>query len=163
MKTIMSRMPVMALVLAATLSLSACQTDQWGQKQGVGTLVGAGGGALLGNQFGKGTGNVVMTALGAVAGGWLGNEIGASLDNADRAAMNQAQYRAYDAPVGETITWNNPQNGNSGTFTPVRDGRASGGAYCREFNQTAMIGGRQQQTYGTACRQPDGSWQIVGS
>jgi S-(hydroxymethyl)glutathione dehydrogenase/alcohol dehydrogenase len=26
---------------------------------------------------------------------------------------------------------------------------------------TAMAGGRPRQTYGTACRQPDGSWQLV--
>jgi surface antigen len=24
-----------------------------------------------------------------------------------------------------------------------------------------MIGGRAEQVYGTACRQPDGSWQLV--
>lgn len=163
MKSITSRTSLMALLIVASLSLSACQTDSWGTKQTGGTLLGAGGGALLGNQFGKGTGNVVMTALGAVAGAWLGNEIGSSLDNADRAALGRAQNQAYDAPVGQTITWNNPQNGNYGTFTPVRDGTASNGAYCREFNQTAMIGGRQQQTYGTACRQPDGSWKIMGN
>lgn len=150
----------LALLLLASLSLGACQSDNWGNKQTAGTLLGAGGGALLGNQFGKGTGNVVMTAIGAVAGGWLGNEIGSSLDNADRAALQNAQYRAYDAPVGKTITWKNPQNGNYGSFTPVRDGQASDGSYCREFNQVVNIGGKQQNAYGTACRQPDGSWQI---
>jgi surface antigen len=163
MKTIMSRISMFALVAVTAFTLSACQSDNWGNKQTIGTLGGAAGGALLGNQFGKGTGNVVTTALGAVVGGWLGNEIGSSLDNADRAALGRAQVQAYNAPVGETISWNNPRNGNYGTFTPVRDGTSSSGAYCREFNQTAMIGGRQQQTYGTACRQPDGSWQIVGS
>lgn len=153
----------LALLVVAALSLSACQTDSWGQKQSIGTLGGAAGGALLGNQFGKGTGNVVMTALGAVAGAWLGNEIGSSLDNADKAALGQAQSRAYSAPVGQTINWNNPQNGNYGTFTPVRDGTASDGSYCREFQQTAVIGGQKQQAYGTACRQPDGSWKIVNN
>ncbi|NDE90547.1 MAG: glycine zipper 2TM domain-containing protein [Alphaproteobacteria bacterium] len=150
----------LALLMLASLSLGACQSDNWGTKQSVGTLGGAAGGALLGNQFGKGTGNVVMTALGAVAGGWLGNEIGASLDNADRAALQKAQYRAYEAPVGKTIVWNNPENGNSGSFTPTREGRANDGSYCREFNQSVNIGGKQQNAYGTACRQPDGSWQI---
>jgi surface antigen len=162
-----SRFSIASLVflLIATLGLSACQnsTGSWGNKQTAGTLLGAGGGALLGNQFGKGTGNVVMTALGAVAGAWLGNEIGGSLDNADRAALGNAQAQAYAAPVGQTITWNNPQSGNSGTFTPVRDGTAANGAYCREFQQTATVAGQRQQVYGTACRQPDGTWQQVGS
>ncbi len=154
---------VAALLLSSALSLSACQSDEWGQKQSIGTVVGAGGGALLGNQFGKGTGNVIATAIGAVAGGWLGNEIGSSLDNADRAALSRAQSQAYAAPIGQQITWNNPQSGNSGTFTPVRDGTAANGEYCREFQQTATIGGRPQQTYGTACRQPDGAWKIVNN
>ena len=30
---------------------------------------------------------------------------------------------------------------------------------CRDYRTTATIEGRQQQLYGTACRQPDGSWQ----
>ena len=33
--------------------------------------------------------------------------------------------------------------------------------YCREYTKTVTIGGRQQQAYGTACYQPDGSWEIV--
>lgn len=149
------------LALVAMLALSACQSQGWGQKQTVGTLGGAAAGGLIGSQFGKGTGNVIATAVGVGLGGWLGNEIGASLDSADRAEMQQAQYSAYNAPVGKTITWNNPQSGHSGTFTPVRDGTSGDGAYCREFQQTIVVGGQKQQGYGTACRQPDGSWQIV--
>jgi surface antigen len=162
MKMIARTAPI-ALALVAALSLSACQSQGWGQKQTIGTLGGAAGGALLGNQFGKGTGNVITTALGAVAGAWLGNEIGSSLDNADKAALSGAQSQAYAAPVGETINWNNPQSGNYGTFTPVRDGTSSSGSYCREFQQTAVIAGKQQQAFGTACRQPDGTWRIVGN
>jgi surface antigen len=151
----------LTMLLVAGLSLGGCQSDNWGDKQTAGTLIGAGGGALLGNQFGHGTGNVIATAAGAVIGGWLGNEIGASLDNADRAELERAQRRAYEARNGETITWNNPESGHSGTFTPVRDGRSSSGEYCREFQQTVNIGGQRQQAYGTACRQPDGDWRIV--
>lgn len=32
--------------------------------------------------------------------------------------------------------------------------------YCREYNGQALVAGRYQQTYGTACMQPDGSWQV---
>ncbi len=35
------------------------------------------------------------------------------------------------------------------------------GQYCREYNSTARIEGRNQAVYGTACRQSDGSWQFV--
>lgn len=32
---------------------------------------------------------------------------------------------------------------------------------CREYQSTTTIDGRPQPTYGTACLQPDGTWQIV--
>lgn len=35
--------------------------------------------------------------------------------------------------------------------------------YCREYTQTIKIGKAVQKAYGTACRQPDGSWQLMPS
>jgi surface antigen len=44
----------------------------------------------------------------------------------------------------------------------VRDGTDTRtGAYCREFQQTVTIGGKTESAYGTACRQPDGTWKVV--
>ncbi len=146
---------------AALFVLAACQAQNMGTKEGVGTLGGAAVGGLLGSQIGKGSGKLAATAAGVVIGGWLGNEIGASLDKADRLEMNRAESRAYSAPIGQQITWNNPQSGNAGTITPIRDGYANDGAYCREFQQTITVGGQKQQGYGRACQQPDGSWKIV--
>jgi surface antigen len=151
-------LPAMALLLG----LTACQTDNVGTKQGVGTVGGAALGGLLGNQFGGGTGKTIATVVGALLGGWAGNEIGASLDTADRGAMGRAQSQAFAAPVGQQIVWNNPQSGNSGMIEPLRDGRDSqSGAYCREYQTTVVVGGRKQSAYGTACRQPDGSWKVI--
>jgi hypothetical protein len=36
-------------------------------------------------------------------------------------------------------------------------------SYCREFQSVIVVEGRQQQAFGTACLQPDGSWQIVNA
>ena len=70
-----------------------------------------------------------------------------------------AQDRAVTAPLGETIQWN---DGNArGTVTTTRDGTDSGGRYCREFQHDITVGNQTEQGYGIACRQPDGSWQIV--
>jgi hypothetical protein len=33
--------------------------------------------------------------------------------------------------------------------------------YCREYYHNSYVGGSQRQTYGTACLQPDGSWEII--
>ena len=33
--------------------------------------------------------------------------------------------------------------------------------YCREYTSTIIVNGQYQQTYGTACLQPDGSWRTA--
>jgi surface antigen len=35
------------------------------------------------------------------------------------------------------------------------------GQYCREFTQSVTVGGKTEQAFGRACRQPDGAWKIV--
>ncbi len=132
-----------------------------GERQKVGTGVGAVAGGLLGAQFGSGAGQLIATGAGVFIGALIGSEIGKSMDDVDRMKADQAITQARAAPIGETITWNNPDSGNSGTVTPMRDGTSASGAYCREFQQTVTIGGETEQAFGTACRQPDGSWQIV--
>jgi surface antigen len=92
------------------------------------------------------------------------SEIVKPLDNADRQAMQQATQGTLErTPSGQPSTWSNPDSGHSGTVTPVRTYRTSTGQYCREFQQTVTISGQTQQAYGTACRQPDGTWRIQGS
>ena len=140
---------------------AACSNSPYGEKQTVGTLGGAALGGLLGSQFGDGTGQLVATGAGVLIGGLIGSEIGRSMDEQDRMKANEAVMEAHQAPLGETIVWNNPDSGHSGTVTPVRDGSTSSGLYCREFQQTITVGGRTETAYGTACRQPDGTWRIV--
>lgn len=33
--------------------------------------------------------------------------------------------------------------------------------YCREYTKSIRVGGKTVQGYGTACRQPDGAWEIT--
>lgn len=152
---------VIAPLAAAALILGACTGDA-GQKQTAGTIIGGIGGAVIGSQIGSGSGQLVATALGTFAGALIGADIGKSLDRADQLAMRQAEQQAHSAPIGDQIVWNNPDSGNSGSVTPVREGtNARSGAYCREYQTKVTIGGREQRAYGTTCQQPDGSWQVV--
>lgn len=130
-------------------------------KQQIGTGVGAVAGGLAGSQIGGGSGRLWATGAGVLLGALVGSSVGSSLDKADIAYAQQAQQRAYAAPIGQTISWNNPQSGNSGTYTPIRDGRTSSGGYCREYQQTIYVGGQQQTATGQACQNSDGSWRIV--
>jgi surface antigen len=156
-----------APVVAASLLLAGCQPGApgvagMGQKETGGTLVGAGVGGLIGSQFGSGSGKAAATILGVIAGGLVGNQIGQSLDRADQAYMNQQTMRALESqPTNQASTWQNPDSGSQATVTPTRTYQQPNGTYCREYTQTVMIGGKRQEAYGTACRQPDGSWQTV--
>ncbi|MBI2977590.1 MAG: glycine zipper 2TM domain-containing protein [Rhodospirillales bacterium] len=150
-----------AAVAVATLVLAGCVTDG-NQKEMAGTLLGAGLGGLAGSKIGSGKGQLAAVAAGTLAGAFIGRGIGQSLDNVDKLYAERAITRASVAPVGQTIAWNNPDTGNRGTVTAVRDGtNMQSGAYCREYQTTVQVGGKSESAYGTSCRQPDGSWQIV--
>lgn len=85
-----------------------------------------------------------------------------SLDLPEQEAMTDTlQYALEHNPSQQGSDWVNPDTGRSGAVVPVRTIESAQGGPCREFVTTITIGGRQEQGYGTACRQPDGSWEIV--
>jgi len=153
-----------AVLVAALATGSGCQqggdgSSDFGPKTGIGAALGAAGGGLLGAAAGGGATGI---AAGVLLGGLVGGATGSMLDSQDkRTAAATTQQALENKPSGATTAWNNPDSGNSGTVTPVRTYQSASGQYCREFEQTVTIGGKPQKSYGTACRQPDGSWQIV--
>ncbi len=150
-----------ALLGIAALALAGC-SETTGSKEGLGTLLGAVAGGVVGSQVGDGRGQLVATGVGTLLGAMIGNEVGKSLDRADQLALqHETQHTLEYAPSGTTNTWHNPDSGNSGTVTADPAYRLNDGTYCREFTQTVTVAGETQQAYGTACRQPDGTWQIV--
>jgi len=152
------RLKSLAVCLVSASLLVGCQAS----KQNVGAMSGSVIGGILGSNVGEGSGRTAAIIGATMLGAYVGSSIGESLDRADYMYMGRAQQRAYSAPVGETISWNNPQSGHAGTITPTREGMGSNtGNYCREFQQTVTIGGQSEQAYGRACQQPDGSWKIV--
>jgi surface antigen len=152
---------IVAAMLLASIALGGCADWQDSPKQGVGTLAGAAVGGLVGSHIGGGTGRLAATGAGVLLGGLLGSEIGRSLDRADRLAMQQTTQTTLETGrTGQATQWRNPDTGNYGTVTPLRTSE-SNGTVCREYQQTITVGGRTQEGYGTACRQPDGSWRIV--
>jgi surface antigen len=148
-------------VVALGVALGAC-AESYGPKQTGGTLVGAGLGGLAGAHIGHGTGRLVAVGAGTLLGALLGSEVGRSLDKADQVYAERASQQALEtAPSGTQVQWRNPDSGHEGWTTPQRTYQTQTGQYCREFTQTVMIGGRQEQAFGTACRQPDGTWKVV--
>ncbi len=163
--------PRLCLAAALVLGVAACAPTEnrnpgsFGEanKTTGGTLIGGAAGGLLGSQIGHGSGRTAAIIGGTLLGGFIGHQVGTSLDEADVAYARSAQQRAYAAPMGQQITWNNPDSGHSGTITPRRDGTDATGNYCREYESTVTIGGKTEKAYGTACRQPDGSWKVISN
>src|SRR5262245_28218177 len=126
-----SKKSIIAVVTTATL-LAACsgQESAYNASQGgipggapgfsksrVGTGLGAIGGAVIGYQFGGSpAGHATGAVIGSLLGAGIGHAIGSSLDRADMTYYNQAQYNALESgQPGQTLPWNNPQTGNSGS------------------------------------------------
>jgi surface antigen len=158
----MRTLPRLVASVVVALSLAGCANSDYGTKQTVGALAGAGAGGLLGAQVGKGGTRLAATAAGTLLGAFLGSEVGRSLDRADALYASRAEYHALEyAPSGSSTPWHNPDSGHYGSVTPIETYETRGGEYCREFYHKAKIGRRSQDVYGTACRTPDGQWQVV--
>jgi surface antigen len=146
---------------AVGLSLAACEGN-YGPKQTGGAVIGGAAGGLLGSKIGGGKGRLAATAIGTLLGVLAGSEVGKSLDRADKLyAERTTQNTLEKAPTGKTSSWTNPDSGHSGTVTPTRTYQTAQGQNCREYQQTVTIDGKTERAYGTACRQPDGSWKIA--
>jgi surface antigen len=147
----------------------------------LGTLLGAAGGAAVGSNIGKGKGNIAAIAVGTLLGAGIGDSIsdGRLSRTEERTTVvtyddypsygrggrhhNRGHHgRGYQKPYytqSYTNYWVNPQPNivEVNNYQPMR---YNDDEYCREFIQNVTIGGRTQQSYGTACRQEDGSWEV---
>lgn len=134
------------------LADSHCSSDL------IGTLLGAAAGGLIGSQIGDGTGQMAAVGAGVFLGAILGGNLGAQVDAHDRNCM---AHTLTQVPDHQQVVWQNPDSGQDYAVTPTRTFNVRDGRYCREYTAESIIGGQVQQTYGTACRQPDGAWEIV--
>jgi surface antigen len=153
----MRKVRILAIALLPVM-LGACGG---GPNEDVGTVAGAVAGGIVGNQFGKGSGNVLATVAGATIGGLVGSEIGRSMDEEDRRLAERAEFAALEEGESDRPRrWRNPDNGRYGDVVPGRPYKRSS-VDCRDFTHTVYIDGRPRTMRGTACRNPDGTWRNV--
>lgn len=143
-----------ALLVSAALLLTGCTQMR---NEDAGVILGGALGGLVGSQFGSGTGQIAAAALGVLLGAHVGSNVGRSMDEVDRIHASRA---LESARTGHTSSWQNPDTGVEYTVTPTRT-YESNGAPCRDFTTEAWIDGSKQLIRGTACRQPDGTWQTI--
>ena len=148
-----------AISLLLLVPLIGCQTISDNPKTAIGGLGGAATGGLIAAAAGGGGAAI---AAGVIGGALLGGLIGNMLDSRDKEMQAKAASQALEkTPAGKSVAWQNPDTGHAGTVTPTRTYQTAQGTYCREYTQTVTIDGKKENSYGTACRQPDGSWKIV--
>ena len=158
---------LLAGLVAAGLVSAVSGCGNMSENETAGTIIGGVAGAVVGNQFGDGSGKTAATALGAIIGATVGREVGHSLDETSRRQAAAATHQALDtASVGQGITWENPANTGGaarGSATITRQGADGRGRTCREFQQSVTVGSKEVQSYGTACRDDTGDWKIVST
>lgn len=145
--------PVAVVAALSMVVLSACESPP--TQQQAGTVLGGVVGGVVGAEIGDH--RTAATIIGAIVGATIGSAIGRTMDEQDR---RRAGYVLEATPTGQTGYWVNPDTGHRFNMTPTRTYTREG-APCREFTIDATIGGRLDQVYGTACRQPDGAWRIL--
>ena len=138
------------LALLMLFTLSSCATK--GQTGAVG---GAAAGALIGQAIGHNTG---ATLIGAAVGGLLGYIVGNEMDKYDREQLNHTYERGIS---NQRSSWVNPDTGNQYSVTPQPAYQnPTTNRVCRKAEIEAVIDGKRQKTYSTACRDDYGSWQL---
>jgi len=114
-------------------------------------------GGILGSNVGRGRGREVAIIAGTLIGASIGGAVGRSMDKTDRLKTAQT---LESVRTGVPSRWENPDTGHRYEVTPTRT-YDSGTGPCREYMVDAVVGGKREKVYGTACRQADGSWKVI--
>jgi surface antigen len=144
------------LVMCSSLFfLEGCDPSMVPYKQTQGAMGGAVIGGVLGSQVGGGSGRTAAIIAGTMLGGLIGSAIGAHLDETDRS---QIATTMQNTPTGATATWVN--HGGNNTVTPTSGFFNQNGRDCRKYQSKVIINGNRETIEGTACRRPDGMWEV---
>ena len=153
----MVKVKIVSLFAAVSMSLAGCEATM-PSKEAIGTVGGAGLGAVIGSRFGGGEGRVAAVAVGTLLGAYAGNLIGSSMDSTDtvetQAALNTAE-------TGQPVAWTNPDTKSQYEVTPTSTYKDESGQDCRDYTTVGIIDGKRETIEGTACRQADGTWKAT--
>ncbi|MDH3348978.1 MAG: glycine zipper domain-containing protein [Desulfobulbaceae bacterium] len=150
----MKKLYMIVALFSLLFSLTSC-ANQHGNRAQTGAVGGAAGGALIGQIIGH---NTEATLIGAAVGTMLGYIVGNEMDKYDRQELNHVYERGVS---GQTAAWINPDNGNQYQVTPQPAyTTATNPQPCRKAEINAIIDGKPEKTYTTACRDQNGQWQL---
>jgi surface antigen len=103
---------------------------------------------------GGGEDDVLVTEL-------VGTDLARMLDPVDRRRLQEVVQQTLENGVsGQVAGWRNPFSRNNGTVVASRAYRNASGLWCRGVEQSITVSQETRRGRGTACRRPDGFWDI---
>lgn len=145
---------ISAVVLLGVVSLGACTSAPTREQTGM--VIGGVLGGVVGSAIGRGHGQTAAIIVGTLAGAAIGGSVGHSMDDTDRL---KTAHALESVRTDVASTWRNPDTGNQYSVVPTKTYDSASGP-CREYTIDALISGKKETVYGTACRQSDGSWKM---
>ena len=143
---------MLVLLISTGLAVSGCSTMA---EKGAG--IGALAGAAIGSQFGPADNRAQSALIGAAIGAIIGASIGDEMDRRDLEQLSQV-YESGRSRA--TTSWVNPDTGSQYSVTPQPAYTNKVDRPCREARIEAIINGKPETVVTTACRAPDGIWEL---
>ncbi len=144
--------------VASLLVVSACLYVRGDE---VGKVTGPIGGSVTGSEvLGE---DQDLAVLGQLLGRVNGDNIADALNNEDLVLMTALALSVLDHGADDHAdTWRNRHSRNHGSFVARSTFSTSDRIICRRFTNTIYIDQSASRSNGTACRQRDGTWAIMG-
>ena len=90
------------------------------------------------------------------------SDLARQLDPVDRRQLNEALQRTLETAMsGHTNGWRNEFSRNAGTVVASPAFKNLAGQWCRHLVETITIARETRSGNGTACRNVDGTWDLV--
>lgn len=93
---------------------------------------------------------------------WLNDSAVRFFTERDWEIVTEAGRKALnEGKDGETVSWENPETGHSGSLTPLKT-VTTNGATCRQLKVVNSARGTMADSIYEFCQEPDGRWGTVG-
>ena len=144
--------------VASLLLVSACA---YVRSDGVGKVTGRIGGSVTGSEvLGE---DHDLPILGQLLARANGDDIADALNNEDLILMTALALSVLDHGADDHAdTWRNRHSRHHSPFVAMTTWSTPDRILCRRFTNTIYIDQSTSHSNGTACRQRDGTWAIMG-
>ena len=148
------------LIFLTFMFLNSCASNE--NNRLLGQLIGAGAGAVVGNQIGGGVGKLLATAAGAMIGTYIATEVVDYLSVKEQKEFSELTISALDnSEDNETQSWTSSENINTKGEVEVTKSFMQEQKNCRTIKQKISTDGKDIIKSINMCRNSEGNWEKV--